>query len=102
MGNYFQITEGEINKAIADYNPSNNRCQLVQSKKTGNTILWDAYNANPTSMLAAIENVGGDVLILGDMLELGKHTDAEHLSIIEKIKADKNAQRGEFTVIIGK
>ncbi|MEW6470111.1 MAG: UDP-N-acetylmuramoyl-tripeptide--D-alanyl-D-alanine ligase [Bacteroidota bacterium] len=86
IGNYFRVSEEDINAAIREYAPTNNRSQLVRSKKTNNTIIWDAYNANPTSMSAAIEHGGSDVLILGDMLELGHYSENEHKEIINKIK----------------
>lgn len=86
IGNYFRVGEEDINTAVKQYKPQNNRSQVSKNEKTKNTIIWDAYNANPSSMEAAIENIGGDVLILGDMLELGNFTDAEHKNIIRKIK----------------
>ena len=85
VGNYFKITENEINEAIANYNPDNNRSQLKKTEK--NTLICDYYNANPTSMRAAIENFKKSnfenrFLILGDMLELGEETEKEHQDIL--------------------
>jgi UDP-N-acetylmuramoyl-tripeptide--D-alanyl-D-alanine ligase len=84
IGKYFAIDPLHANQAIAEYKPSNMRSQLL--KKGGNTIILDAYNANPSSMKVAIENIAafkGDrkVLILGDMFELEEEAEAEHRSI---------------------
>lgn len=73
-------------KAIEDYVPSNNRSQLLKGEK--NTLIIDAYNANPTSMAASINNFteieeANKVLILGDMLELGEESLQEHISILK-------------------
>ena len=88
VGKYFNIEEDKIKSALENYIPSNSRSQLVQ--KGTNRIILDAYNANPTSMKAAIENFakmeGGDkVLILGSMMELGDESVAEHQAIIDLI-----------------
>jgi len=82
-------------EAISNYTPSNNRSQLVKGKS--NTLIIDAYNANPTSMRAALGNFatmekGASSLIIGDMLELGSESQNEHkaiLSIIEEMDAGK-------------
>jgi len=81
IGAHFSISTEEIKRAIESYIPTNNRSQLI--RKGSNDIILDAYNANPTSMMAAIENfiqTKGDkkVLFLGDMFELGADTAAEH------------------------
>ena len=76
IGRYFEVPEPEIRRAVADYEPDNHRSQRIET--THNTVIADCYNANPTSMRAAIENLLGEplgdrrrrVLILGDMLEL--------------------------------
>ena len=88
-GEYFGITPGRSVKAISEYIPQNNRSQLI--RKNGNIIIVDAYNANPTSMRAALENFAAlelscKNLILGDMLELGADSQAEHRAILEYIK----------------
>ena len=85
----FYVTEKNIKAAIENYTPSNSRSQLLQ--KGGNTIILDAYNANPTSMKAAIENFAHlhadkKVLMLGGMMELGTESIAEHKNIIDLIK----------------
>lgn len=89
IGIYFKIDPLKIQKAIKKYQPSNNRSQLI--RKNGLKIIMDAYNANPTSMQASIKsflsnNQGNKILILGDMLELGKYSKKEHIEILELLK----------------
>lgn len=89
IGIYFKVNDEDINDAISKYIPANNRSQIINSKK--NTLLVDAYNANPTSMNAALDNffemkADNKVLIIGDMLELGKDSDIEHQIIFNKIQ----------------
>lgn len=84
IGKYFGVEASRANKAIAAYVPGNMRSQVI--KKGGNTIILDAYNANPSSMEAAIENMASmqasnKVLILGDMFELEEEADKEHKAI---------------------
>ena len=91
IGHYFKLSKEAITRAIADYVPSNNRSQWIQ-KDRGNQVLMDAYNANPTSMHAAIEAFGElkaahKVLILGDMKELGAYSQKEHQQLVEDIAA---------------
>ncbi len=74
IGSYFKISPIDIREAIESYEPSNNRSQIIQTPN--NTVILDAYNANPSSMVAAVENFAesnftNKVLILGDMAELG-------------------------------
>lgn len=84
IGMFFEVPQENIKKAILDYSPQNNRSQLL---KIGNyTLLMDAYNANPTSMKAALESFSGSpaphkAVILGDMFELGKDAATEHQEI---------------------
>jgi UDP-N-acetylmuramoyl-tripeptide--D-alanyl-D-alanine ligase len=87
IGTYFKLTADEINSGIEGYQPKNNRSQIVQT--TTNTLICDYYNANPSSMFVAIENIGKidakhKVLILGDMFEMGKESPAEHAAVIQK------------------
>lgn len=94
VGRYFEIDEIEIKNALEEYVPSNNRSQLKKTEK--NILFLDAYNANPTSMKAAIENFAGmsrknKVIILGDMLELGSDARKEHLDLLQLIQ-DRNLQ----------
>lgn len=86
IGKYFNVPLLEIKKAIEGYIPENNRSQLIT--KNGLTMIMDAYNANPTSMEAALKNLAGmrngpRVAILGDMLELGALSIKEHEEIAQ-------------------
>lgn len=88
VGTNFGVTPQEIKAALEEYNPSNNRSQII--KKNGNTIWMDAYNANPSSMKIAIENFSmlntpDKILILGDMFELGNDSHKEHQTIADLI-----------------
>lgn len=87
VGNFFGLSPDEINNGIAGYQPKNNRSQITQT--AANTLICDYYNANPSSMAVAIDNIGKldaphKVLILGDMFELGEESAAEHIGVIEK------------------
>jgi UDP-N-acetylmuramoyl-tripeptide--D-alanyl-D-alanine ligase len=88
-GKFFNVPDEKIKTAIEQYTPSNSRSQLIE--KNGNKFILDAYNANPTSMKAAIENFAGiqssnKVLMLGGMAELGQESVQEHKAIIDLIK----------------
>ena len=90
IGNYFKVSSSDMQEAIESYKPTNNRSQIIKTKL--NTLFLDAYNANPSSMNAAIENFATanfekKVLILGDMAELGVESSNEHHSILEFIKS---------------
>ena len=92
IGNHFKVSAEFIKKAIEEYSPNNNRSQIVEID--GNTIFLDAYNANPTSMNAAIdtfiENTSENkLMILGDMLELGNISIDEHQTIVNKVEQSK-------------
>ncbi|MGN6194304.1 MAG: UDP-N-acetylmuramoyl-tripeptide--D-alanyl-D-alanine ligase [Ginsengibacter sp.] len=101
VGKYFKIDVEKIKDAIQNYRPSNSRSQLIQ--KDSNSIILDAYNANPGSMKAAIENFAkmkGDkkILLLGSMMELGSDSKKEHEEIISLVGQSKwNA-----VVLVGK
>lgn len=89
VGKYFGIADEAIKTAIEQYAPSNSRSQLVE--KGSNKFILDAYNANPSSMKAAIENFAGikahkKVLMLGAMAELGPESQYEHEQIISLIQ----------------
>jgi len=91
-GLYFKVPATIINKSIENYFPENNRSQKINTKH--NSLLLDAYNANPTSMAGAISsfieyNLNNSYLILGDMLELGKYSSAEHQNIVDLLKNKK-------------
>ena len=89
IGNYFGVEKMQIKKGIENYIPDNQRSQVVEKKS--NTFILDYYNANPSSMEAALLNFeknyeGKKIVILGDMLELGDETEKEHLNIIQLLK----------------
>lgn len=90
IGNYFNVAHEKIKAAIEEYFPTNNRSQIVTIGS--NTIFLDAYNANPTSMNAAIDTFAQNesprkLMVLGDMLELGAISQAEHQKIVDKVNA---------------
>lgn len=90
VGKHFGLSTTDIQKGIEAYRPDNHRSQLIIS--TRNSIIADAYNANPTSTIMAIENFDNisqqdKILILGDMLELGQHTQQEHQHIVNILQA---------------
>lgn len=95
VGTYFGVDAERIAAAIAEYVPSNNRSQRMETER--NRLIVDCYNANPSSMAVAIQNIGSDpaehkLLILGDMLELGEYSADEHRQIAEAALAIENAQ----------
>lgn len=84
VGQYFSVSDADAHRAVADYSPTNNRSQVIVQGT--NTILLDAYNANPSSMAAAIRQFAATpahrkVVILGDMYELGSESAAEHAAL---------------------
>lgn len=84
IGRYFDVSAEAICEALEDYVPSNNRSQLTET--ADNHLIVDAYNANPTSMMAALENfrlmeVLHKMVVLGDMKELGEGSTEEHRKI---------------------
>jgi UDP-N-acetylmuramoyl-tripeptide--D-alanyl-D-alanine ligase len=88
VGRFFHVPDENIKQSIENYLPSNSRSQLLQ--KGSNKIILDAYNANPTSMKAAIENFArsesdNKILILGAMAELGKQSSQEHQEILDEV-----------------
>ncbi len=89
VGKYFNVPFEKIVQAIQTYEPGNSRSQMLI--KGSNHIILDAYNANPTSMRLAIENIAkyksnSKVLMLGGMMELGKESMQEHQNIIDLVK----------------
>ena len=89
VGLHFDVTPEQICHAIENYVPSNNRSQLTETPH--NHLIVDAYNANPTSMAAALDNfslmeVSPKMAILGEMRELGDSSREEHERIVEKLK----------------
>lgn len=100
IGNYFNVPLKNIKLAIEDYCPENNRSQIIE--KNNIKIILDAYNANPTSMKAALTNFnnleGIKIAILGDMFELGKEAKKEHQDIADlalKLNIDQVILVGE-------
>ncbi len=93
VGTYFNISTSEIKEAIETYIPNNNRSQIIE--KESNKIILDAYNANPSSMHAALTNFfqleeNHKTTILGDMFELGTESFEEHQKIIALCKEQQN------------
>ncbi|KAA5533394.1 UDP-N-acetylmuramoyl-tripeptide--D-alanyl-D-alanine ligase [Taibaiella lutea] len=86
VGHYFNVDIDTIKKALENYTPSNSRSQLIE--KGSNKIILDAYNANPTSMKLALENMASlqaenKWLLLGAMKEMGEESVAEHQSLVD-------------------
>ncbi len=103
IGTYFNVETTAIKQAISNYQSTNNRSQLLNT--TSNTIVLDAYNANPTSMLLSIQSFEKTasnlekMVILGDMFELGDASLSEHTTIVNYLLNSKNIQR---SLLIGK
>lgn len=96
VGNFFGLSAAEITKGVESYQPRNHRSQLVKTQN--NTLICDYYNANPTSMSAALENLANindpnKVMILGDMFELGADATKEHEAIVQKASQIPAKQR---------
>ena len=90
VGCYFGVDEEDISEALAAYTPQNNRSQLTKTER--NMLVVDAYNANPTSMRAALDNfarmeVSRKMAILGDMKELGEATATAHQEVVDRLTA---------------
>ena len=101
VGLHFGVDEKDICDAISNYVPANNRSQLTKTER--NTLIVDAYNANPTSMMAAIDNFDimegeNKMAILGDMLELGEQSEVEHQNIVRRLMESKI----EKIILVGK
>ncbi len=96
VGKYFYVPMEKIKEAIETYVPSNNRSQKISFGS--NTIILDAYNANPASMNEALKNfsklnVKNKITILGEMMELGNYSRAEHDKIVATVKSMELSQR---------
>lgn len=96
VGKYFGVELSQIKEAIENYTPTNNRSQKIVQGST--TIILDAYNANPSSMLEAIKNfekieAESKVAILGQMMELGEYSRAEHEKIFTASEQLQNTKR---------
>ena len=100
IGRYFGVADERIGEAILSFSPDNNRSQAVKTER--NLLVVDCYNANPSSMEVALDNIATmeaeqKVLILGDMLELGEWSEEAHLNILRK--ADGISER---IILVGK
>ena len=89
VGQYFEVEDDKIVEALEQYTPTNSRSQVIETQK--NRIIMDAYNANPTSMRAALINFANicgkdSLLVLGDMRELGTASEEEHRNILGLMK----------------
>lgn len=89
IGRYFGVSDDDISSALASYLPHNNRSQLKET--ADNKLIVDAYNANPTSMMAALKNfrqveAPHKMVILGDMKELGEASQEEHQKVVDYLK----------------
>lgn len=89
VGEFFGVAEEDAVKAIESYVPSNNRSQMLHT--ASNHIIVDAYNANPSSMAAALDNFAAvnacsKAVMLGDMLELGNESRAEHRKVLDRVR----------------
>jgi len=89
IGEYFQVKTSDIVDALETYTPNNNRSQIIH--KNSNKIILDAYNANPTSMRAAIDSFNqieadNKAVFIGDMFELGETSKEEHQNIIDYLE----------------
>ncbi len=101
IGNYFRVKPEDIREAVVAYSPDNSRSQIIKSGT--NTIIMDAYNANPSSMEAALKNFQkmnshSKYICIGDMAELGDESFKEHQRIIELLKTIDNNQ----LILVGK
>lgn len=88
VGRYFNVEPNQIVEALENYTPTNNRSQTIKTSK-GNQLILDAYNANPTSLNLAIDELlekkCSKAFIIGEMLELGSISEEEHLKIYDKL-----------------
>ena len=101
IGNFFELTPAQINHGLANYFPSNNRSQLTKTEK--NMVICDFYNANPSSMTAALNNLKAlsashKTAIIGDMFELGAEAPEQH-EIVAKLAVQNEIER---LIFIGK
>ena len=103
IGWFFGVPRKDAIEAIASYVPSNNRSQLVKTQK--NTLIVDAYNANPSSMAVALDNLalveGRRVALLGAMRELGAESDEEHRKVVARLQGTEAYLVGEEFIRAG-
>lgn len=91
IGHFFELTTSQINRGLANYYPKNNRSQLTKTEN--NTVIFDFYNANPSSMAAALNNLKvlnatQKIAIIGDMFELGAEASEQHETIVQLANAN--------------
>ena len=96
IGSYFNLNHEQINKGINSYSPLNSRSQILITRH--NTLICDYYNANPSSMTAALDNLESieastKALILGDMFELGIESAEEHRAILDRAMSTNSARK---------
>ena len=101
IGSFFGLTPDQVNNGLANYSPKNNRSQLTKTEH--NTVICDFYNANPSSMSAALNNLSAmeaanKVAIIGDMFELGQEAAEQH----EKIATQAELAGFKTLILIGK
>ncbi|HUX95847.1 MAG TPA: UDP-N-acetylmuramoyl-tripeptide--D-alanyl-D-alanine ligase [Bacteroidales bacterium] len=89
-GLFFDVPMENIVEAVENYHPENNRSQVLKTEN--NTLICDSYNANPTSMLMAVQSFADlpsdhKMIILGDMLELGEKSESEHIRVLQELKS---------------
>ena len=96
IGWFFGVHEADAFKAVESYVPSNNRSQLMRTER--NTLIVDAYNANPSSMAVALDNLalceGPRIALLGDMRELGADSQTEHRKVVARLN-------GQEAILVG-
>ena len=91
VGHFFNVSDDDISAALANYTPRNNRSQMIRTEH--NRLIVDAYNANPTSMAAAIGDFsrmdyGNKMLIIGEMAELGEASEDEHRKLVDLLQGN--------------
>lgn len=96
VGSFFKLSPEQVNQGIKAYIPQNSRSQILKTKR--NTIICDYYNANPSSMMVALDNLQeidakSKVIILGDMFELGIESAMEHRLILDKAMETSSTRR---------
>ena len=98
VGRHFGVSLDEAMQAVASYVPANSRSQMLRTER--NTVIMDAYNANPTSMAAALDNFAlidapRKMALLGDMRELGADSVEEHVAVVRRLGAQPACLVGE-------
>lgn len=101
IGSFFELKPEQINKGLSNYLPKNNRSQITKTDR--NTVICDFYNANPSSMTAALNNIAAlsadhKTVIIGDMFELGNESAAQH----QKIATEAASVSADILILIGK